>query len=61
MNIYPAYILRNTIYIMMLKRDLSHSQNALYTPILAIVDVLLYQDIVFVIKCIIDKIDICVQ
>jgi len=62
MSIFQMYILRNTIYIMMLKRDLSHSQNALYTPILAIVDVSLYQNIVFVIKYIYrEKFDICVQ
>jgi len=50
MSISQTCILKNTIYTMMLKRDLSHSQNALYTPTLVIADVLLYQNILFVIK-----------
>jgi len=50
MSISQMCILQNTIYTMMLKRDLSHSQNALYMPILVNADVLLYQNILFVIK-----------
>jgi len=55
MSIFQMCILKNTIYTMMLKRDLSHSQNALYTPTLVIADVLLYQNILFVIKSFIEK------
>jgi len=46
---------------MMLKKDLSRSQNVLYMSTLVIADVLHYQNILLIKYLIEKKIDICVQ